>query len=268
MEIDGKVYHKILNDYIDDIQQELLNRWNDVELNIDEREIMEVVFGLLSRQVSITIYYLSSPNMWNGDAGTILLRTIAENIINISWILKEDTLKRSRMFIKYGLGQEKLQLEHSKREMEGREVSEVEQEMIEAQEHFLDRERYTFLTDVILGSWNEKSILKIAEEADCKDFYHYVFTPFSNSAHGTWNHIIKYSLKRSSNPLHCFIKRPIFLALEPDVYFAELSMKYLEKAFGIVDKYYKPRKPTQNSYKVYCIKISNWIDKQPTKNQP
>lgn len=266
MDIDGRKLNKILNKYVENIQKELIGRWNETTLDIEERELGEVIFGLLSRQVSITIYYLSSPIMWNGDAGTIILRTIAENVINISWILKEDPLNRARLFIKYGLGQEKLQLEHRKSEMEGREVSEEEQKMIDAQELFINRERYTFLTDVNLGSWSEKSILKIAEEADCKDFYHYVFTPFSNSAHGTWNHIIKYSLKPSSNPLHRFIKRPIFLDLEPDPHFAELSMRYLDKAFDIFDRYCKPKKTIKNSYDIYLKDIDKLIEKQKKNN--
>lgn len=266
MEIDGKKFNKVLGKYVENIQKELTDRWNEAGLDIEEREVREVIFGMLSRQVSITIYYLSSPIMWNGDIGSIILRTIAENVINISWILKEDSLNRARMFIKYGLGQEKLQLEHRKNQMEGREVSDEEQKMIKTQELLINRERYTFLTDVNLGSWSEKSILKIAEEADCKDFYHYVFTPFSNSAHGTWNHIIKYSLKPSSNPLHCFIKRPIFLDLEPDPHFAELAMRYLDKTFGIFDKYYKPKKKIKNSYQIYLNDINMLIEKQ-SKNK-
>jgi len=266
MEIDGRKFNKVLNKYIENIQKELTARWNENNIDIEERELEEVIFGMLSRQVSITIYYLSSPIMWNGDAGTIILRTIAENIINISWILKEDSLNRARMFIKYGLGQEKLQLEHRKNEMEGRETSEEEQNMIETQDLFLNRERYTFLTDVNLGSWSDKPILKIAEEADCRDFYHYVFTPFSNSAHGTWNHIMKYSLKTSSNPLHCLVKRPIFLDLEPDPHFAELSMRYLDKSFGIYDKYHKPKKIIKSSYENYLADINKLIEKQSKKN--
>ena len=138
--------------------------------------------------------------------------------------------------------------------------------MIDAQELFLNRERYTFLTDVNFGSWSDKPIKKIAEEAECKDFYHYVFTPFSNSAHGTWNHIIKYSLKPSSNPLHCFIKRPVFLDLEPDPHFAELSMRYLDKAFGIFDKYHRSKKVIKNSYEIYRKSIDTLIERQLKNN--
>lgn len=251
----------ILETYLKNIEIELVERWNQLVPTIEIHELIEVTTGLLSRQVAITNYFINSPYTWNGDIGTIVLRTICENVINISWILKQDSVNRSRMFIAYGLGQEKLQIEHRKNEMKNRELSEEERNMVETMEESLNRERYSFLTDVNLGSWSEKSILKIAEESDNIDFYHFVFTPFSNSAHGTWNHLMKYSLKPSSNPLHNTLKRPLFLDLRPDIHFAELAMKYLAKSFDRFDKYFNFDNIPADSYNMYLLDIDNLIEK-------
>jgi hypothetical protein len=254
-----KDINKLLERYLKDIESELTERWNQIIPTIEDSEFIEVVAGLLSRQVSITNYYIKSPLTWNGDIGTIILRTICENVINLSWILKDDSLNRARMFIMYGLGQEKLQLEHRKSEIKTRNATDEENEMLEIMEESLNRERYTFLTDVNLGSWSEKSILKIAEESDCIDFYHFVFTPFSNSAHGTWNHLMKYSLKASTNPMHNNIKRPIFLDLRPDIHFAELAMKYLSKAFDRFDKHFKLEDLPTDSYDKYLSNLDSLL---------
>jgi len=244
-------FNRIINDYLTNLESEFVERWNLLSPSIDKREFIEVIAGLLSRQVSLTNYYLKSPYTWNGDIGTIILRTICENVINISWILKEDSITRARMFMAHGLGQEKLQLEHRKNEMQSREASKEETQMIELMEDSLNQERYAILTDVNLGSWSDKSILKIAEESDCLDFYHFVFTPFSNSAHGTWNHIMKYSLKISSNPMHNLLKRPIFYDFEPEINYAELAMKYMSKSFKKFDSYFNQDLLTKDSYEIY-----------------
>ncbi|MCY1719221.1 DUF5677 domain-containing protein [Prolixibacteraceae bacterium Z1-6] len=264
--IDAGDFNRILNKYLANINAEFLERWNLLVPTIEDKEFIEVIIGLLSRQISITHYYLSSPNTWNGDIGTIILRSICENVINISWILKDDSINRARMFIVYGLGQEKLQLEHRKNEMNNGEVSEEEIQMVEYMENSLNQEKYTFLTDVNIGSWSDKSILKIAEEADCLDFYHLAFTPFSNSAHGTWNHLIKYSLRKSSNPLHNLLRRPIFYNLEPDITFAELAMKYLSKSLRKFDNYFNQKIVSKDSYEIYLEDLENLLINKDDNN--
>lgn len=250
---------QILIQYLKNLESEFLERWNLLTPSMNERDIIEVICGLLSRQIAITNYYLQSPRCWNGDIGTIILRTICENIINISWILKADSINRAKMFIIHGLGQEKLQIEHRKREMENRETSEDENEMIENMEDFLNQERYTIITDVNLGSWSEKSILKLAEESDCLDIYHFAFTPFSNSAHGTWNHIFKYSLKDSTNPLHNLLKRPIFYNFEPEFYYAKLAMSYMSESFKIFDNYFNQNLSCKDSYEIFSAQLEELI---------
>lgn len=251
MEITCTDLKKILDKYTNNIQNEITERWNSISMPCEGRELIEVVFGLLSRQLALTIYFLRSPYMWNRDSGFIILRTTAENIINLSWILKEDSLKRAQMFISYGLGQEKLFIEHIKEKVKTEKISDEAKEAVENLERNLSMEQYPILTDVNLGSWSGKPIIKIAEEADCIDFYHNAFTPFSHSSHGTWNHIIKHSLKYSSNPLHNLIKRPIFFDYEPDLYIVEVAMIHFNRAIKKYDEHFKYSSPNRNAYDIY-----------------
>jgi hypothetical protein len=255
MQVNWKELNKVLNICIDSIQTELVERWNNADISDENRELLEVVFGLLSRQVSITIYFLSSPFMWNHDVGIILLRSIAENIINLTWILKDDSITRAKMFIKHGLGQEKLQFEHRKQEMSGRETTEEEQEYMEQWEQSIEGERYALLTDVNLGSWSGKTTLNMAEEVGYSDFYHFVFTPCSNATHGTWNHITKYALKYSTDPIHNFLRRPIFYDLSPDLNVAELAMEYMDQALKRYDDHFEKVAPEGNSYNLFLSHV-------------
>jgi hypothetical protein len=75
----------------------------------------------------------------------------------------------------------------------------------------------------------------MAEETELKDFYDFSFTPFSFSAHSTWNHILRYNLKESENPLNNYMKVPVINEIQPDIHFAEIAIKYLDMCYDIVD---------------------------------
>jgi hypothetical protein len=172
--------------------EDCLAKW---PLDLGERESHEVAGALLARQVTLAMQLASCPEIWNGHIAPILLRAMADVYITLAWVLK-DPVDRSRKFIHYGLGQEKLQLEHRRAELDAREPLEGEQEYLESIESWINSQRWTFLTEVNLGSWSGVSTRAMAEEAGCLDFYNYVYTPFSACAHSMWHHIAHYNLKQ------------------------------------------------------------------------
>jgi hypothetical protein len=95
----------VIENYVPIIKNSLIDRWNNWKINLDEQIKFEVIGGILSRQVSLLIEFLGVVAIWNGNVGTIILRTMAENIIITAWILKKDTIKRCEMFVEHGLGQ-------------------------------------------------------------------------------------------------------------------------------------------------------------------
>ena len=74
------------------------------------KEVNEVVGGLLSRQLSLATTLAKSLQVPNMHVLPIVLRCMADVYITFCWIVK-DVKPRSRQFIEYGLGQEKLAIE-------------------------------------------------------------------------------------------------------------------------------------------------------------
>ncbi len=227
--------------YRNNIEEDLKERWNNWEKDLSIPEKYEVIGALMSRQITIAMNFMACSSIWNRHIAPIIMRSLVDNYINFAWIL-EDPVERSRRFIYYGLGQAKLQLEHRKAEMQDREPYEQEKETIEAIEGWINQQRFTFLTEVSFKSWSEISVRQMAEEADCIDLYNYVYQPFSNIAHNMWNHVARYNLVESDNPLHKFFRRPAILKCPSDVHYLELTAKYVDKMFRLFDKKngYKP----------------------------
>lgn len=226
---------KVIDNYIPVVKDSLIKRWNNWKINLDEQIKFEVIGGILSRQVSLLIEFLGAVAIWNGNVGTIILRTMAENVIIIAWILKRDTIKRCEMFVDHGISQELLLLEKQKSEAQKRKLKEWEKEFLKHSEDLISRERNLYNLDVNIGAWANKNIRTMAEEAELKDFYDFSFTPFSFAAHSTWNHILQYNLKESDNPLHNFMKIPVVNEIQPDIHFAEIAIKYLDMCYKYVD---------------------------------
>ena len=78
----------------------------------------------------------------------------------------------------------------------------------------------------------------MAIDSGCKDCYDLVYDPFSNCTHNSWNHIGKYNVKISENPLHKFIRVPYVHPGEISSFYAELSIKYLSMVFDSFEKKY------------------------------
>lgn len=232
-------YHEelesLLKRYRQNIEDDLKDRWNNWEKDLSIPEKFEVIGGLMSRQITIAINFMTCSSIWNGHIAPIIMRSLVDNYINFAWII-EEPLERTRKFIYFGLGQAKLQLEHRKVEMKSREPNEKEKLLLEASESWINEQRFTFLTEVSLKSWAEISVRQMAEEANCIDLYNYVYQPFSNVAHNMWNHVARYNLIESDNPLHKFFRKPAIFKFPPDVYYLELTAKYVDKMFRLYDK--------------------------------
>ena len=63
---------------LDEIETRI-GRWS---LDLTQREVHEVVGGLLARQATLGIQLASSPGIWNGHVAPVILRTMADTLIN------------------------------------------------------------------------------------------------------------------------------------------------------------------------------------------
>jgi Family of unknown function (DUF5677) len=232
---DGEGIQRLCRQFADDLRVELDARWKAWSLDLEKQEVHEAVGALLGRQVTLAREIAEAPATWNWHIAPVLLRAMADVHITLAWMLEAPT-ERARKFILYGLGQLKLQLEHRKAalEEEGADREEI-QAAIQATEAWINEQRFTFLTDVNLGSWSETTTRKMAEEAGCLDFYNYVYQEFSAGTHSAWHHVGRYNLKECQNPLHGYHRVPADPDLPRDLWILQLAGKYVAKSFDLFD---------------------------------
>lgn len=222
-----------LEEYIILLNREFVTRIEHMKIDLFHSNQSEVCGGLLARQVSLATEMSKSPSIWNGHIAPLILRSMVDTYITLAWIF--DSLEdRTRSYIEYGIGQQKLFIEHLKNGRSN--PSKTDKDYIEKLESWLESQRFDFLTEVNLGSWSGKSIRTMAEEAGCLDFYNYCYIPFSSAAHSMWNHVSRLNLKECDNPLHKYHLIPINPEIPPDVNYVYLSSKYMKKSFLLFDK--------------------------------
>lgn len=224
-----------IREYCSQVDQSLNERWAKVPLDLSKTEMFEVLGALLARQVSLTTQLAMSPQSWNGHVAPLYLRAMIDCHINLAWVLKEP-LERSRKFIRFGLGQEKLQIEHYKAK-----VSENPdlQEGIDAREAWLNAQRFEFLTDVNVGNWAGASAREMAQEAGLIDLYNYAYMPFSSVVHSMWHHVGRYNLDFCESVIHNHHRMPTNRHLKSDLDYLYRSAKYAHKSFVAFDEHFK-----------------------------
>lgn len=225
--------NQITGDFGALLQDTIKQLWNAQSFDLSMKNEYQVLFGLLSRQVTLSLRFVNAYSFWNNDMAPIIIRCLADNLINIKWILG-DVSGRSDRFIKYGLGQEKLNIEHRKVQLKNDGIDPQTDPVIQAQERWLATFRFPMITDVDLGHWSGIPARQMAIEADCLDFYNYVYMPSSCAVHSLWNHIVKFNMKESENPLHCSFLYPSFDESAVDVHYLVLTAKYFDRAIDWV----------------------------------
>lgn len=232
----GTAYRRFALEYENYANGLLEQIWPKIPKNDSSHEISDVLGALLSRQAHLSIMLSRSPYLWEWNFGPLFLRTMTDCHIAIAWILV-NPLVNARKFIDYGLGQTKLMIENY-REGLAQESDPVDKQraerMIEVQAQWLDGQHFAFLQDVDVGSWSGISTRQMAVDAGCLDLYRFAYTPYSNCAHNSWNHLGRIYCIPSSNPLHRFIRIPGHpdMPLDPNVFMN--AAKYFEKSLCVV----------------------------------
>lgn len=228
-----ETFEKLVDGLVSKSISDFDDRWDQVEIDLYKSETFEVIGGLLSRQATLLIEMASSPSIWNGNIAPLILRSMTDLHITLAWILN-DPDERSKKYILYGLGQEKLLIEHYKVSLEEQDDPDVKK-MVEIKEAWLESQRREFMTEVNVGNWAHLDTRKMAQEADCESLYKFAYTPFSMAAHNMWNHISWYNMTPCTNPLHKNHKRPAILEIPIDMDFLYRATKYYEKTLRYFD---------------------------------
>jgi hypothetical protein len=235
---------KLLHDYDVIIDNGVIIRFNKIPKDLYNKATYEVIFALVARQASLAKRVSRNPDIWDYHIGPLILRSLVDNYINIAWIIK-DPENRAIKFVKHGLGQEKLNIEHYKINLE---KDSLVGKIIDANKEWIETQRYYFLTEVNVGSWSGLSTREMAEQADCIDLYNYAYTPFSACTHSTWNHVGRFNINVSDNPLHKYSFVPSDIEFEYCFDVLINSAKYITKVFDLIDNHYNLKINLENPY--------------------
>jgi hypothetical protein len=236
------------------IRQELRSRCEEYKPDFQAPELFNVVTALLARQATLAIEMASAPQLWNGHSAPLFLRAMTDVHITLSWILL-DARTRARQYIDHGLGQAVLALQHQKKEMESAHIDSKEmEEVIRAEEAWINGQKWSFLVDVNIGAWSGKTTREMAEEAGILEFYNHAYTPFSQCAHSTWFHVGRYNSGPSESPLTRQLWMPRIADSSSDIWNLHLAAKYLDKTFDMFDEKALHRPPSSG--------IRDWISEE------
>ena len=231
----NKDFWLAINEFVRHVDGMLTERWRKWATTHEDRDLHEVIGGILSRQVSLTSQLALNIGMWNYEVAPLMLRPMVEGLITLAWIL-EDPQDKPRKFMLYGLGQDKLLLEHEKEQLRQRGVDPDQDQTIVKWESWLNAERLTELTEVNVGEWAGMNLRQMAEQAHCLDLHKIDYARWSGATHGMWQHLVKFNLRHCKNPLHGFHRVPLNQQPSPDPGYLQWASEYVDLSFNIFDE--------------------------------
>lgn len=237
-----KAMQDLVQKFIKESKDELRELWNALSIEVPEKELYEVIGALLSRQSLLTRQMAFSPEFWNHDGGSLVLRGMVDTHITLAYILQADSLQRAVAFMDYGLGQERLYIAKVKAKAEADGRMDVVAGL-KAYESELDSEKYIHHTDIKYGAWLDKSIKSLANDIGLGEYYEAMFPPFSAGTHGMWNHLLKFNCAVSDNPLHAGLKIPKSEHPRPDVQVLLMAAGQMEMSFSLARKHFSIPEP-------------------------
>ena len=235
---ESNTLREFISGFCDNVTHSFNERWSKITPDLFDKHVHEAIGGLLARQATLAIELARSPMIWNGNVAPLILRCMIDAYITLAWILG-DPGGRTRKYIEYGLGQEKLFIEYLKeaiqQEKDPHDKEQMEA-MIECRKAWLNSQLAEWTTDVNVGSWSGMSTRDMAKEIGRESIYKFAYVPFSGPTHNMWQHVGVYNIKPCANPLHNGHLVPTIRAASNDPEFLYLAAKYVSQTFEIFDE--------------------------------
>jgi len=86
----NKRVSKIIERFTINANNELKTIWNNLEIDLTKKEIYEVLIGLIARQITLATHFMRCPNLWTGNLGPLILRSMIDNYINFVYYVKKE----------------------------------------------------------------------------------------------------------------------------------------------------------------------------------
>jgi hypothetical protein len=201
-----------------EVVQALEMAWSKSPIDLAHPLESELYGALLARQVRFVRHLLSKPVYWNGELGGIVLRGMAESAITLGWLVRKGSAEDRERFWLYGLGQEKLALDHlSASPVDGEFLDRRRKRDISARREWLESQRTNQLLPVDLSNWTPLRVRQLAEQGEMIETYNAVYGPMSAYVHGSWNALGRTCMRYCMNPLHRFHMVPDIQAVSVDL---------------------------------------------------
>ncbi len=172
---------------------------------------MDASFGIALYALTLTFELAHSPGRIFAS-GRILLRTIAECLITLTYLRVGDNPTLWRQFRNYGVGQTGLAfLKTSGLDDVPDYLDMAKLEMVANEDTWLEYQ------DIDFGAWANKNLRAMSEEAGVKDVYDRYYDWPSGFVHGNWGSIRDAAFTTCLNPLHRFHRVPRPLQPMPSV---------------------------------------------------
>jgi hypothetical protein len=223
---------------VDNVQEGFQDRWGKYRQDIYHNNISEAIGGLFARQGTLAIEMARNPGIWNGHIAPIILRCMTDTHITLAWILAAPE-ERSKEYIRYGLGQEKLHLEFLKNEADQAPEGELDSrlsDLLELKRSWLNSQLLEWAIEVNVGSWSGKSAREMAIEGGCESLYKFAYVPFSGAVHSMWHHVGLYNVIPCENALHKNHRIPVIPDLKIDPDYLYRSSKYVSRTYDLVSE--------------------------------
>lgn len=163
--------------------------------------IAEVKMGFAARISNLTIEAIGYVKAHKGEVAELLFRTILENCIVGSWLLKRHDPELYRRFREYATGRERFFGEKLMEQASSTKIKKGARKMVDDAIQEAGVNKIDVATE--RGDIFELRIDQMAEEVWGKDnMQYFLYKRTSEVIHGQWRVMAKYHLSKSANPMH------------------------------------------------------------------
>jgi hypothetical protein len=199
---DGVIGKLIVNGIAcwNEVKEGIYNVTRQLALDLYNSDRDDVLLGLLGRQARLLSYLLQYEQLWLETVGTLLLRSMIDCLITLTWLAQRGVQEDFRKYKEYSLGKEKLLKLHLEERLDqGSEELAAAQRQAEAA---IASEMNEEFLSIELGHWLQRDTRKMADDVGLGEKYRLLYAPLSSSAHGEWLALKQDVLVRCANPLH------------------------------------------------------------------
>ena len=199
---DDKHYKEMKFDELTEAFKKLYSEFKGLNLSaVYPTFIAEVNMGFAARISNLTLEAIGFVKDHKGEIAELLFRTILENCIVGSWLLKKRDVELHKRFREYATGRERFFGEKLIEQASTAKMKKGAKKMVDDAIQEAGVNKIDVATE--RGEVFDLSIAQMAEEVWGKDnMQYFLYKRTSEVIHGQWRVMAKYHLSKSANPMH------------------------------------------------------------------